>query len=268
MGFRFNSFYSNEKMHPFVESMVAALVDADKQSMLPDVVQSFRLRAQSHFKKHAALMKSTCHDILEQRRKNPVEGKDLLNAMMNGKDPKTGMGMSDGNIVDNLITFLIAGHETTSGLLSFAFYYLLENPEKLQKAREEVDEVLGDESLTADHLPKMPYINMIFRETLRLMPTAPGFYVTPFKDEVIGGQYNVSAGDPLFLFLHMIHRDPEVWGPDAEEFRPERMADEHFNKLPKNAWKPFGNGMRGCIGREFAWQEAQIVSTTSCWPCH
>ncbi|RBQ80378.1 hypothetical protein FVER14953_12598 [Fusarium verticillioides] len=260
MGFRFNSFYSNEKMHPFVESMVAALVDADKQSMLPDVVQSFRLRAQSHFKKNAAVMKTTCQDILDQRRKNPVEGKDLLNAMMSGKDPKTGMGMSDGNIVDNLITFLVAGHETTSGLLSFAFYYLLENPEKLQKAREEVDEVLGDDAITADHLPKMPYINMIFRETLRLMPTAPGFYVTPFKDEVIGGQYNVSAGDPLFLFLHMIHRDPEVWGPDAEVFRPERMADEHFNKLPKNAWKPFGNGMRGCIGREFAWQEAQIVT--------
>ncbi|RKK86564.1 Bifunctional cytochrome P450/NADPH--P450 reductase [Fusarium oxysporum] len=260
MGFRFNSFYSNDKMHPFVESMVAALIDAEKQSFLPDVVQSLRIRAQSHFKKHAAVMKSTCQEILDQRRKNPVEGKDLLNAMMSGKDPKTGMGMGDGNIVDNLITFLIAGHETTSGLLSFAFYYLLENPEKLQKAREEVDEVLGEENLTADHLPKMPYINMIFRETLRLMPTAPGFYVTPFKDEVIGGQYNVSAGDPLLLFLHMIHRDPEVWGPDAEDFRPERMADEHFNKLPKNAWKPFGNGIRGCIGREFAWQEAQIVT--------
>ncbi|KAF4344530.1 putative bifunctional P-450:NADPH-P450 reductase [Fusarium beomiforme] len=260
MGYRFNSFYSNEKMHPFVESMVAALVDADKQSMLPDIVQSVRIRSQHHFKKHAAVMKSTCFEIIEQRRKNPVQGNDLLNAMINGKDPKTGLGMSDENIVDNLITFLVAGHETTSGLLSFAFYYLLENPEKLQKARDEVDEVLGDENLTVDHLSKMPYINMIFRETLRLMPTAPGFYVTPFKDEVIGGQYNVSAGKPLFCFLHMIHRDPEVWGPDAEEFKPERMSDELFNKLPKNSWKPFGNGMRGCIGREFAWQEAQIIT--------
>ncbi|KAF9783630.1 hypothetical protein IL306_008757 [Fusarium sp. DS 682] len=259
MGYRFNSFYSNEKMHPFVESMVAALVDADKQSNLPDIIQSVRIRSQAHFKNHAALMKSTCLEIIEQRRKNPIEGNDLLNAMINSKDPKTGLGMSDESIVNNLITFLIAGHETTSGLLSFAFYYLLENPDKLQKAHEEVDEVLGDENLTVDHLSKMPYINMIFRETLRLMPTAPGFYVTPFKDEVIGGQYQVSAGKPMLCFLHLIHRDPEVWGPDAEEFRPERMADEHFNKLPKNAWKPFGNGMRGCIGREFAWQEAQVI---------
>ncbi|GKU07217.1 hypothetical protein FLAG1_08257 [Fusarium langsethiae] len=260
MGYRFNSFYSNEKMHPFVDSMVAALIDADKQSMFPDFIGACRLKSLAAFRKHAAIMKSTCNDLIQARRKNPIEGTDLLTAMMEGKDPKTGEGMSDDLIIQNLITFLIAGHETTSGLLSFAFYYLLENPRVLEKARAEVDEVVGDQSLNVDHLTKMPYVNMILRETLRLMPTAPGFYVTPNKDEVIGGQYSVAANEPLFCFLHLIHRDPEVWGPDAEEFKPERMADEFFEALPKNAWKPFGNGMRGCIGREFAWQEAKLIT--------
>ncbi|KAF0636536.1 hypothetical protein FPSE5266_08050 [Fusarium pseudograminearum] len=260
MGYRFNSFYSNEKMHPFVDSMVAALIDADKQSAFPDFIGACRVKALAAFRKHAASMKGTCNELIQERRKSPVEGTDMLTAMMEGKDPKTGEGMSDGLIVQNLITFLIAGHETTSGLLSFAFYYLLENPRTLEKARAEVDEVVGDQSLNVDHLTKMPYVNMILRETLRLMPTAPGFHVTPYKDEIIGGQYAVPANEPLFCFLHLIHRDPKVWGADAEEFRPERMADEFFEALPKNAWKPFGNGMRGCIGREFAWQEAKLIT--------
>ncbi|CAF3529240.1 unnamed protein product [Fusarium graminearum] len=260
MGYRFNSFYSNDKMHPFVDSMVAALIDADKQSMFPDFIGACRVKALSAFRKHAAIMKGTCNELIQERRKNPIEGTDLLTAMMEGKDPKTGEGMSDDLIVQNLITFLIAGHETTSGLLSFAFYYLLENPHTLEKARAEVDEVVGDQALNVDHLTKMPYVNMILRETLRLMPTAPGFYVTPHKDEIIGGKYAVPANESLFCFLHLIHRDPKVWGADAEEFRPERMADEFFEALPKNAWKPFGNGMRGCIGREFAWQEAKLIT--------
>lgn len=263
MNYRFNSFYSNDKMHPFVESMSAALTDAEKQSMLPDFIGACRIKALSAFRKHAGIMKSTCEEIIKDRRSNPVQGTDLLNAMMDGRDPKTGEKMSDELIVGNLITFLIAGHETTSGLLSFVFYYLLENPRTLEKARAEVDEVVGEQSLNVDHLANMPYVNMILRETLRLMPTAPGFYVTPAKDEVIGGQYAVAAGEPLLIFLHLIHRDPKVWGPDAEEFRPERMSDEFFESLPKNAWKPFGNGMRGCIGREFAWQEAKLVSLGS-----
>ncbi|KAJ4004770.1 hypothetical protein NW766_011504 [Fusarium irregulare] len=259
MNYRFNSFYSNEKMHPFVESMVAALTDAEKQSMLPDFIGAFRIKALNSFRKHSESMKTTCRDLIEERRRHPVEGADLLNMMMQGKDPKTGEGMSDELIIGNLITFLIAGHETTSGLLSFVFYYLLENQRVLDKARQEVDDVVGDGNLTVDHLAKMPYINQILRETLRLMPTAPGFYVTPEKDEIIGGKYAVPAGEPLLIFLHLIHRDPAVWGPDAEDFKPERMADEYFEALPKNAWKPFGNGMRGCIGREFAWQEAKLV---------
>ncbi|RKL19585.1 Bifunctional cytochrome P450/NADPH--P450 reductase [Fusarium proliferatum] len=261
MDYRFNSFYLDSNMHPFVESMMEVLREGGIQALLPSAINSLRRRSQANFKKHIGNMDNICQSIINQRRANPIESPDLLNAMLNSRDPKTGEQLSEEAIKHNIITFLIAGHETTSGLLSFSFYYLLENPEVLEKARKEVDEVVGKGSIAADHLGKLPYIDAILRESLRLMPTAPGFFVTPLKDEVIGGQYMVEKGHPLFILLHLVHRDPAVWGSDAEEFKPERMLQKNFDTLPRSAWKPFGNGLRGCIGRAFAWQEAQLVLT-------
>lgn len=183
--------------------------------------------------------------------------------MLKGKDPKTGKMLSDASISDNLITFLIAGHETTSGMLSFVFYYLLKNPAAYQRAQEEVDKVIGSGPITVEHMTKLPYINAILRETLRLTPTAPLIALQPLKDEVLGGKYHIPKGEPLVALLPMIHRDPLVWGEDAEEWKPERCLDENFDRVMNefpNCWKPFGNGMRGCIGRPFAWQEALLVT--------
>lgn len=151
-------------------------------------------------------------------------------------------------------------------MLSFLFYFLLKNPATYKKAQEEVDTVIGRRKITVEDLPKLAYINAIMRETLRLRPTAPliAVHAHPIKNKeepvVLGnGKYVLNKDEPIAVILSKLHRDPEVYGPDADEFKPERMLDENFNKLPKNAWKPFGNGMRGCIGRPFAWQEAQLV---------
>ncbi|KAF4813199.1 Bifunctional cytochrome P450/NADPH--P450 reductase [Colletotrichum siamense] len=259
MDYRFNSFYLDKKTHPFVESMIAVLGEADLQAVLPDFVSLLRPRAMSRFRKNIEQMQSTCREIIAQRRQSPTkdQSNDLLNAMLNGRDPETGDSLSEEAIVHNIITFLVAGHETTSGLLSFSIYYLVEHPEEMRKAREEVDRVIGDGPINVQHLQQLPFLDSVFRETLRLMPTAPGYYVTPFKDEIIGGQYLVKPGEALCVLLHTLHRDPAVWGADAEEFKPDRMRN--LDSIPKHAWKPFGNGMRGCIGRAFAWQEAQLV---------
>ncbi|KAJ0283369.1 hypothetical protein COL940_004721 [Colletotrichum noveboracense] len=259
MDYRFNSFYLDKKTHPFVESMIAVLGEADLQAVLPDFVSLLRPRAMSRFRQNIEQMQSTCREIIAQRRQSPTkdQSNDLLNAMLNGRDPETGDSLSEEAIVHNIITFLVAGHETTSGLLSFSIYYLVEHPEEMRKAREEVDRVIGDGPINVQHLQQLPFLDSVFRETLRLMPTAPGYYVTPFKDEIIGGQYLVKPGGALCVLLHTLHRDPAVWGADAEEFKPDRMRN--LDSIPKHAWKPFGNGMRGCIGRAFAWQEAQLV---------
>lgn len=204
-------------------------------------------------------MREFSQEVVDQRRQNPVDADDLLNALLHQTDPKTGEGLSDSSIIDNMITFLVAGHETTSGLLSFAFYYMLKNPWAMEKAQQEVDNVIGTERVTVNHLSKLEYLNAILRETLRLMPTAPAFTVGALKDDVIGGKYAVKKGEPINPILQAVHCDKEVYGPDATEWKPERMLEEGFHKLPANSWKPFGNGKRGCIGRAFAWQEALLV---------
>ena len=116
-----------------------------------------------------------------------------------------------------------------------------------------------------DHMSKLPYIEACLRETLRLTPTAPAFTLQPRPDstedhEILGGKYQVQKGQAIIALLPQIHRDPAVYGADADSFKPERMLDEPFSKLPPNSWKPFGNGMRGCIGRPFAWQEAILTT--------
>ncbi|GME31788.1 hypothetical protein Trco_000025 [Neofusicoccum parvum] len=261
MDYRFNSFYRDGGLHPFVQSMGNALAECGVQSQRPDVVNALRWQAQKDLLHDTEIMRTTSQEIMRRRRERPVDTPDLLNALLNGRDPKTGEGMTDDSIINNMITFLIAGHETTSGMLSFAFYYLLKQPGRLslKKAREEVDNVVGTDAVEVEHLAKLPFINAILRETLRLQPTAPIFSVTPFKDEVIGGKYLVKEGDSIFCVLHNAHRDKAVFGDDADEFKPERMLDENFKQLPSNSWKPFGNGMRACIGRAFAWQEALLV---------
>lgn len=133
------------------------------------------------------------------------------------------------------ITFLIAGHETTSGLLSFVFCNLLQHSSAYRAAQKEVDEVCGKGPITADHLPKLKYVAAVLRETLRLNPTAPLFSTTlhPSVDEAsstIGsGKYALEKGQPVAAVLVNIHRDPAVYGEDANAFRPERVhpSDPH-----------------------------------------
>ncbi|OAG40178.1 hypothetical protein AYO21_05656 [Fonsecaea monophora] len=258
MGTRFNSFYT-EDMHPFVHAMVGVLTGAGERARRPPLPSYFYQAADKKFQDNVDLMLKISTDLVKHRRENPTDKKDLLNAMLYNKDPQTGENLSNESIAYNMITFLIAGHETTSGLLSFVFYELLKNPEAYQRAQKEVNTVIGDDTVTVQHLSKLEYLNAVLRETLRLHPPAPAFTVRSKQDEVIGGKYHVSKDMALVCFLMAIHKDPAVYGEDAEQFRPERMLNEAFSKLAPNAWKPFGNGSRACIGRPFAWQEALLA---------
>lgn len=260
MDYRFNSFY-HEGLHPFVDAMTQFLTESGRraQRLQNPIAQAFYRKEQMQYDHDIELMRKTSDEVVRYRREHPNDRNDLLNAMIKKKDPKTGENLSDQSITDNMITFLVAGHETTSGLLSFVFYYLLKNPTAYQRAQQEVDDVIGAGVVTVDHLSKLPYITAILRETLRLNPTAIAITLQPLKDDTIGGKYRVAKGQQISVLLPQVHRDPAVYGDDAEEWRPERMLDESFNKLPPNSWKPFGNGVRACIGRPFAWQEALLV---------
>ncbi|VUC32769.1 unnamed protein product [Clonostachys rosea] len=261
MGFRFNSFYSQE-MHPFVQAMADFLTECGEidKRFLPSF---FYRNRDNTLSKNIDTLRQTAQEVLDARKSGLDDrDNDLLTAMLKGVDPQTGKKMTDESIMDNLITFLIAGHETTSGMLSYAFYQMLQNPETFKKAQQEIDTVCGKGRITIDHISKLPYINAILRETLRLSSTIPGFAVEPTEDTMIGGKYLVKKGQPIVNLIFKAHLDPAVYGDTVSEFIPERMLDDNFNRLNKefpNSWKPFGNGKRSCIGRPFAWQEALLI---------
>ncbi len=258
--FRFNSFY-REDFHPFIDALTRTLETCMMFKGIPGEKVTMRGRI-NQMDKDVAFMNELVDEIIRDRRKKGGDQKDLLNFMLAGVDPKTGEGLSDENIRFQINTFLIAGHETTSGLLSFTLYYLLKHPEALAKARDEVDRVLGKDigrSPTFKQIGQLEYTRAVLLEALRLWPTAPAFSVSPFKDEIVGGKYPIPKGTFVTVLIPSLHRDKEIWGPDPESFDPERFSREAEAARPTYAYKPFGNGQRACIGRQFALQEAVLV---------
>lgn len=257
--YRFNSFY-REQQHPFVDAMVRSLHESGQRGRRLKLQQKLMWMSEQRFHDDNAYMHRVCDDVIAHRRTVLGEAsapRDLLNLMMTAKDPVTGETLDDVNIRYQLVTFLIAGHETTSGLLSFAVHLLLEHPELLARARAHVDSVLGDEVPRFEHIAQLGYIDQILRETLRLYPTAPAVGVTPRHDTTLGG-YEVKKGQVILMLPPTIHRDPTVWS-DPERFDPDRFSPERRGSIPAKAWIPFGNGERACIGRAFAMQEATLV---------
>ncbi|KAJ7910393.1 fatty acid hydroxylase [Mycena leptocephala] len=264
MSYRMNSFYS-EKPLPFVVAMGDFLAECDLRASRPRVLQAV-LGKNAKYQQDIKLMKDLANQIVAEREAHPIDKKDLLNTMLHSSDPLTGRKMSSDSISRNLITFLIAGicsRALLTGMLTFAIYHLLRTPAALRKVRAEVDEVIGNRPAQVEDLSKMPYLTAVMRETLRLTPTAAKRGVTPLQDTTLGGgKYFVKAGTIILVHVWNMHRDTLVWGEDAEEFRPERHLDGKFEALPPNAWQPFGFGVRGCIGRAFAWQEVILVLAT------
>ncbi|MEZ0481099.1 bifunctional cytochrome P450/NADPH--P450 reductase [Planococcus sp. SSTMD024] len=255
--YRFNSFY-REDSHPFIEKMVRALDESMSQTQRLGIQDKLMVRSKQQFKEDIDYMFNLVDELIAERKEAGDQGEDdLLSHMLKGKDPETGESLDDENIRFQIITFLIAGHETTSGLLSFAIQYLLKHPEKLEKAYAEVDEVLGDATPSFKQVKQLKYVRMILNEALRLWPTAPAFSVYAKEDTTLAGKYEVGKGEAFTLLIPELHRDKSVWGQDAESFRPERFED--ISKIPHHAYKPFGNGQRACIGQQFALHEAVLV---------
>jgi cytochrome P450 / NADPH-cytochrome P450 reductase len=261
--YRFNSFY-REDYHPFVESLVRSLETIMMTRGLP-LEGLWLKKRRADLANDVAFMNKMVDEIVAERRKNAeaAEGKkDMLGAMMTGVDKVTGEQLDDVNIRYQINTFLIAGHETTSGLLSCTLYALLKHPEVLKKAYEEVDRVLGPDlgaKPTYQQVTQLTYITQILKEALRLWPPAPAYGIAPLKDEVVGGQYKLKKNTFITVLVLALHRDPKVWGPHPDVFDPENFSREAEKNRPLNAWKPFGNGQRACIGRGFAMHEAALA---------
>src|SRR5246127_2036948 len=261
--YRFNSFYRRD-YHPFVESLVRSLETIMMIRGLP--LENLWMKKRRHdLASDVGFMNKMVDEIVAERRKSAGavdDRKDLLAAMMTGVDRVTGEQLDDVNIRYQINTFLIAGHETTSGLLSCTLYALLKHPEVLKKAYEEVDRVLGPDinaRPTYQQVTQLTYITQILKEALRLWPPAPAYGIAPLNDETIGGKYKLRKNTFVTVLVMALHRDPSVWGPNPDKFDPENFSREAEAARPINGWKPFGNGQRACIGRGFAMHEAALA---------
>jgi cytochrome P450/NADPH-cytochrome P450 reductase len=261
--YRFNSFYRRD-YHPFVESLVRSLETIMMIRGLP-MENLWMQKRRRDLAGDVAFMNKMVDGIVAERRRNAAaaaDKKDMLGSMMTGIDRASGEQLDDVNIRYQINTFLIAGHETTSGLLSATLYALLKHPDVLKKAHEEVDRVLGPDieaRPTYQQVTQLSYITQILKESLRLWPPAPAYGISPLKDETIGGKYKLKKNTFITVLVLALHRDPGVWGSNPDVFDPENFSREAEARRPVNAWKPFGNGQRACIGRGFAMHEAALA---------
>lgn len=205
-------------------------------------------------------MKKMADATIDRRRSDPADTSipDLLDLLMAGEDPKSGRKMTTEEIRDNLLTFIVAGHETTALTLSWALYLCAFDPAVQARARDEAQALLGTRPATAADVPNLPYIRQVIDETLRLYPPAAFLSRTAQKaDELCGRE--VRPGDTVILPIYALHRHKKLWS-DPDRFDPGRFASGH--PTDRFAFLPFGDGPRICIGANFAIQEAVIILAT------
>ncbi|KAJ7740485.1 fatty acid hydroxylase [Mycena maculata] len=238
MSYRLNSFYT-EQQPEFTIAMGDFLAESGARARRPCVLQAVMLGTSAKYEADIKTMRDLAEQIVSTRKAHPIPKHDLLDTMLNSRDPKTGQAMSEESISQNLLTFLNPGHETSSGMMTFMVYYLLKNPETMRTLRAQVDTVLGERPIQYEDFDKLPYLIAVMHEALRLAPTAPMRSTMSLEDTTIGGgKYAIKKGAGIAISVWSMHRDPAVWGEDAEEFRPERMLDGKFEALPPNAWQP------------------------------
>ena len=202
-------------------------------------------------------MKSVADEAIGQRRQ-AKQPPDLLDLLIAGTDPETQRQMRGPEIRDNLLTFIVAGHETTALTLSWALYLLSFAPEQQERAAEEARTQLGDRAATADDVASMPFIRAVVDEALRLYPPAGIISRTARQGDTLCGR-EVRPGDTVMVPIYALHRNRLLWdNPDA--FDPDRFMGGA--PVDRYAYLPFGDGPRICIGAGFALQEAVIILAT------
>lgn len=204
-------------------------------------------------------MKTMADRAVDHRRETGArEVPDLLDLLLEGVDPETRRKMNTMELRDNLLTFIVAGHETTALTLAWALYLCTFDPEVQDRARAEAKEALGDRAATVADLPKLTYIRQIVDETLRLYPPAAFLSRTALAHDTLCGR-EIRPGDTVMLPIYALHRNHALW-PDPDRFDPDRFADP--TAIDRFAYLPFGGGPRICIGASFSLQEAVIILAT------
>lgn len=195
--------------------------------------------------------------VIAERRARPGEVPDLLDFLIAASDPETGRAMTDEELADNLLTFVVAGHETTALALTWAFWLVAHAPDVEARLLDEVERVVGDGPVEAGHIDQLVYAKQVVQEAMRLYPPAP-LIPRIAAEEVRLGTETVRKGMPVYVPVYAVHRHRLIW-QSPEAFDPDRFAPERARTMHRGAYLPFGAGPRICIGAAFALAEAAAI---------
>ena len=204
-------------------------------------------------------LEKTVYDIIAARRASSADSGDLLSMLMNARD-EDGSGMTDKQLRDEVLTFLLAGHETTALALSWTWYLLSKHPDIEERLHAELQLVLGGRSPEFGDLPALAFTDRVIKESMRLYPPAWSLARTAIEDFELRG-YKIPAGANIVMSQWIMHRNPRYF-PDPEKFDPDRWLDPAMQRLPRFVYFPFGGGPRQCIGNVFAMMEAVLLLAT------
>lgn len=196
-----------------------------------------------------------CDRIIARRRAGGRTGRDLLGLLLEARDG--GVPLTDEEVRDQVLIFVLSGHETTGATLTFTLDLLARHPEHLRRVQEEVAAVLGDRPAEATDLPDLPYTTMVLKESMRLYPSIPFLSRRTAAGDVIQG-HEIPPNSDVWTSPWVTHRHPEFWDR-PETFDPERFTPEAEAARHKHAWFPFGGGPRSCIGRHLSMLEATLM---------
>lgn len=198
-------------------------------------------------------------DILRGCRTDETREAPLVRALMAATDPDTGRPLSDDAIRDELIVFLLAGHDTTATTLAYALWAIGRNPQMQHRVAKEVA-ALGDRALSTDDVSRLPYTICVLHEALRLCPPGASIGREATQDVAVDG-YRVERGTMLIVGVYALHRDPALWERPLD-FVPDRFADDSSRERSRWQYMPFGAGPRSCIGDHFAMLAATLALAT------
>jgi cytochrome P450 len=201
----------------------------------------------------------TVYRLISARRADSCSRHDVLSVLLENQDTN-GDHMSTAQIRDEVLTLMMAGHETTANALTWAWYLLAKNGDAAAEFRKELDSVLDGRLPTFADLPALKYTKWVLAESLRLCPPAWAIGRRALSDFKVGN-YLVPAGATVMLCQFLVHRDARYF-PEPDRFYPQRWSEPSHPSRPKFAFFPFGGGQRGCIGESFAWMEGMLILAT------
>lgn len=202
---------------------------------------------------------AVAYEMIYNRRQQQEDTGDLLSMLLNAVD-ENGQGMDDKLLRDEIVTLLVAGHETSATALTWTWYLLTQHPEAEERLHAELDQVLAGRTPTVEDLPQLSYTRMVVEEAMRLYPPAWMLMRRAIQDDEIAG-YRIPANSYMLWSIYLCHRHPDFW-EKPKQFYPEHFSAEHLAKRPRHAYMAFGGGSRMCLGNAFAMTEMQLILAT------